>query len=36
MIFGIMAFQTYGSSYIVDELAVSEAEAGNYVVIFFI
>jgi MFS family permease len=35
MIFGIMAFQTYGSSYIVDELGINEAAAGNYLAVFF-
>lgn len=35
LIFGVMAFQTYASSYLVNELGISEAEAGNYVAIFF-
>ncbi len=35
LIFGVMAFQTYGSSYIVNTLGINEAEAGNYTIIFF-
>jgi maltose/moltooligosaccharide transporter len=35
LIFGVMAFQTYSSSYLVNEIGITEAEAGNYVVIFF-
>lgn len=35
LIFGVMAFQTYASSYLVNELGITEAQAGNYVVIFF-
>ncbi|MEI6388963.1 MAG: MFS transporter [Spirochaetota bacterium] len=35
LIFGVMAFQTYGSSYIVNVLGISEAAAGNYTIIFF-